>query len=360
MKTFPIMDKARLGLVAIALAGFPTADVRAQIFIVNHSGNTIGEYSTNGSVINASWIKGLNGPEGIVISGTNLFVANLNGGTIGEYTTSGATVNAALITGLSGPSGLAVSGNHLFVGNTGNNTIGEYGTDGSTVNVALITGLNGPKALAVSGDALFVANFNNTSTNAGTIGEYTTAGATVNAALITQLAYPDGIAISGNDLFVANFGGDNAIGEYGTDGSIIKTNLIPASKVSGPEGIAISGTNLFVAISLNNLVGNYTTSGATVKASFISGLNFPTYIAVAPPPTPSQPTLAIGKVSGNQLQISWPDNAGSELQTTTDLTPPVVWQPITNGIITSDGINSLVVTNLPGGENHFFSLQTTP
>ena|SRR5487761_2783409 len=360
MKTIPVMKKTRLGLAMLSLAGLLPAAGHAQIFIVNHSGNTIGEYTTNGTVINASLIRGLNGPEGIAISGTNLFVVNLNSGTIGEYTTSGATVNAALITGLKGPYGLAISGNHLFVGNTSDDTIGEYGTDGSMVNAALITGLNAPKALAISGDDLFVANFYNTSTNAGTIGEYTTSGTTVNAALITQLTYPDGLAISGNNLFVANFGGDNGIGEYGVDGSVIKTNLIPASKVVGPEGLAISGTNLFVAISLNNLVGKYTTSGATVNASLISGLSFPTCIAAALPPPPSPPVLTIGKLSGNQLQISWPITANLELQTTTNLAPPVVWQPLTNGIVSGGGVSSLVVTNLPGGANHFYRLATPP
>jgi hypothetical protein len=103
-------------------------------------------------------------------------------GTIGEYTTAGATVNAALVSGLNTPQGLAVSGSDLFVVNLLANTIGEYTTAGATVNAALVTGLNAPFGIAVSGSDLFVTNF-----NTGTIGEYTTAGATVNAALVTEL-----------------------------------------------------------------------------------------------------------------------------------------------------------------------------
>jgi hypothetical protein len=44
-------------------------------------------------------VTGLNGPEGIAVSGSDLFVVNGGGKTIGEYdATTGATVNAALVT----------------------------------------------------------------------------------------------------------------------------------------------------------------------------------------------------------------------------------------------------------------------
>ena len=99
---------------------------------------------------------------------------------IAEYTTSGATVNPLLVTaGLNVPEGIAVSGSDVFVANYGTGTIGEYTTSGATVNASLITGLNGAYALAVSGSNLFVTSgFGLTAT----IGEYTTSGATVNAA----------------------------------------------------------------------------------------------------------------------------------------------------------------------------------
>ena len=70
----------------------------------------------------------------------------------------------------------------------------------------------------------------------------------------------------------------------------------------------------------------------------------------------SAPVLAIARVSGNQFQISWPASASLELQTTTDLAPPAAWQAITTGIVTNTGVNSAVVTNLPGGGNHFYRL----
>ncbi len=56
--------------------------------------------------MNASLVSGLDHPNGIAVSGSNLFVTN--GNSIGEYTTSGAVVNADLVSGLQGPWAIAV------------------------------------------------------------------------------------------------------------------------------------------------------------------------------------------------------------------------------------------------------------
>ncbi len=68
------------------------------------------------------------------------------------------------------------------------------------------------------------------------------------------------------------------------------------------------------------------------------------------------PALIIARLPGNQYKMSWPASANLELQTTTNLAPPILWQPLTNGIITGGGVNSLTVTDLPGGGNHFYRL----
>jgi hypothetical protein len=63
--------------------------------------------------VNAALISGLVNPLGVAVSGSDLFVINFSGDTIGEYTTSGATVNAALIAGLDGPAGIAITGSSV-------------------------------------------------------------------------------------------------------------------------------------------------------------------------------------------------------------------------------------------------------
>jgi hypothetical protein len=89
-----------------------------------------------------------------------------------------------------------------------------------------------------------------------------------------------GIAVSGSDLFVANYSG-NTIGEYTTSGATVNASLV--SGLNGPWGIAVSGSDLFVTSASDGTIGEYTTSGATVNAALISGLNDPFGIAVVVP-----------------------------------------------------------------------------
>ncbi len=64
-------------------------------------------------------------------------------------------------------------------------------------------------------------------------------------------------------IYVGN-SGTGTIGEYNLNGTTINASLI--SGVEYPTSIAISGTNLFVANSASGIIGEYTTSGATVKS----------------------------------------------------------------------------------------------
>jgi PEP-CTERM motif len=69
------------------------------------------------------------------------------------------------------------------------------------------------------------------------------------------------------------------------------------SGLTFPGAIAVSGDKLFVVNPFANTVGEYTTSGATVNASLISGLNNPAAIAVASDSVPepsSSWTLLLG------------------------------------------------------------------
>jgi hypothetical protein len=57
-------------------------------------------------------------------------------------------------------------------------------------------------------------------------------------------------------------------------------------------GIAVSGSSLFVTNYGNGTVGEYTTSGAVVNPTLISGLSGPSGIAVASPvPLPAAAVL---------------------------------------------------------------------
>ena len=120
--------------------------------------------------------------------------------------------------------------------------------------------------------ALYVVNSGN-----NTIGEYGLDGSIINASLISSgLNLPETIAFSGNDLFVVN---GNTVGEYTTSGKTVNASLI--SGLNEPASGAISGTNLFIMDQGGNFVGEYSTSGATVNASLITGLDGDYGIAIS-------------------------------------------------------------------------------
>jgi hypothetical protein len=127
------------------------------------------------------------------VSGSDLFVEQL--GTIAQYTTSGTLVNASLISGLGAVTHLlAVSGSDLFV--VSGQNIGEYTTSGATVNPSLISGFLSAGIFDIGGIAVDGANLFVTDNPGGRIAEYTTSGALVNASLISGLALPTDIAIA--------------------------------------------------------------------------------------------------------------------------------------------------------------------
>ena len=85
-------------------------------------------------------------------------------------------------------------------------------------------------------------------------------------------------ATARGQIFVVNNGNDT-IGEYTTSGATINASLV--SGLDDPLGIAVPGSDLFVVNGGNGTIGEYTTSGTTVNASLISGLNEPQGIAVS-------------------------------------------------------------------------------
>jgi DNA-binding beta-propeller fold protein YncE len=89
-------------------------------------------------------------------------------------------------------------------------------------------------------------------------------------------------AAHADNIFVTNQGqGNGTIGEYTTSGATVNASLVTG--LSNSYGIAVSGSDLFVTNvtgANSGTVGEYTTSGATVNASLISGLNEPVGIAI--------------------------------------------------------------------------------
>jgi hypothetical protein len=122
------------------------------------------------------------------VSGSDLFVTNYYGNTVGEYTTSGATVNASLV-GVDNPDGIAVSGSDLFVVSEPS-SVAEYTTSGALVfQSCTATSLSGggksgpkisvPKATAVTDQATLSGTNAATATGKVTYTVYSNAACTV-------------------------------------------------------------------------------------------------------------------------------------------------------------------------------------
>ena len=84
--------------------------------------------------------------------------------------------------------------------------------------------------------------------------------------------------LKANDLYVSGFWG-YTVGAYTTGGATVNASLI--SGLANPWGIAISGNDLFVVNNGNGTVGEYTIAGATINASLITGLSNPRSIAIS-------------------------------------------------------------------------------
>jgi hypothetical protein len=80
---------------------------------------------------------------------------------------------------------------------------------------------------------------------------------------------------AGAQLYVTQGGTGGFVSKYNTTtGALIKAHFI--TQLNGPTGLAVSGTDLFVAIETANKVGKYNaTTGAVINANFITGLHAP-------------------------------------------------------------------------------------
>lgn len=109
----------------------------SNLFLDDMNTQKVVEYSPVDGLVNSNVIAGVSAYY-MAVSESDLFVSTPNG--IAEYGTDGTVINANLLPGVEGR--LAVDGSDIFVVNQSNGGVGEYGTDGSVINSNLITGLS--------------------------------------------------------------------------------------------------------------------------------------------------------------------------------------------------------------------------
>jgi glucose/arabinose dehydrogenase len=151
---------------------------------------------------------------------------------------------------------------------------------------------------------------------------------------------------SAGNLYVSDDNG--ATGSYITKitPSGVQTNF--ASVLGYPREPAIdSAGNVFVADGESSII-KITMGG--VQSTFASGLNYSEGLAFQPI-TPANLALGISTYS-NQPTVFFPASIGANcvLQMTTNLTPPINWVTVSNGV----SISGIIITNPPAAA--FFRL----
>jgi sugar lactone lactonase YvrE len=278
----PQFIKSGLGLpFGIAFDSFDN------LYVSNFSNNTIGKYSSDGSLITTSFISGILRPTVIAFDRAGyLYVANSLGSII-KYDSNGNKINDPLIQSLIGINGINFdSDGNLYV-STAVGAVRKYSSDGSIINASFISGLRNPHGIAFDSDGnLYVANLNN-----NIIGKYSSEGSIINASFISGLRNPRGISFdSDGNLYVLN-NDNNSIGKYSLDGSIINASFI--SGLTNPYEIAFDRFgNLYVSNYSNNTIGKYLTT-PVIPDTPISNICFP----AGTPITTNQGTIPIEKIN---------------------------------------------------------------
>ncbi|HTU24897.1 MAG TPA: PEP-CTERM sorting domain-containing protein [Pirellulales bacterium] len=298
------------GITLAAILAASTAARADELIVNNSNAGAVSVFdAASGATIDTALISGFAHARGLALSGQDLYVVDSLSATLGEYNvSSGAPISAPLVsTGSYGePEAVAVSGSNYYVSGYGNSFLNGYGPSGLTFNDTT-SAAEGNWALAISGNTLYVGEAT-TFSGAGhdVIATYNaTTGALINPDLVTGLSWPEGMTIVGNNLYVVNNADYTDNGE--PSGSVGLYNAltgqpINASLVTGlyqPTGIAVNGNDLYVVSDPNaplsqfpsntsGVIGEYNaTTGATINASLVTGLNDPQGLVYLPTPEPA-------------------------------------------------------------------------
>ena len=277
-----------------------------------------------------------------------------------------------------------VYGGYKIISIAGNGSGGYFG-DGS---IATSAKLNYPNALALdtAGNLYIADSDNNWVRQVGTNGIISiaaggaSAGYTGDGAPATNasLSCPAGVAVDGfGDLFIADFNngcvrkvGTNGIittvagngtGGYSGDGGPATNALL-----SNPSRVAVDYTgNLFIADHGNNVLREVQAQGATLAITNVSANNAGSYdvvitssfgsvtssvVALSVALSPLQPV--INNANGLDLQLSGSPGATYILQSTVNLSPPILWQAVVTNAADATGKWSYAISNItsPGAD----------
>jgi len=114
------------------------------------TGTVIGEYNTDGSVVNANLITLENPSYNIAFSGGKVYVTTFSSNNVFAFdATTGAAASGFETITMSAPTGIVIHDGYLLIASNSTGKIAKYNMDGSLVNASLISGLSSPVGIVV-------------------------------------------------------------------------------------------------------------------------------------------------------------------------------------------------------------------
>ncbi len=150
---------------------------------------------------------------------------------------------------------------------------------------------------------------------------------------------------------------NNKIYDGTTAASLSFSNVVFSSLLNG-DSVTINTNEYSAAFAI---AGIGRAIPVTVTGLTITGASAGNYTLAQPESLVASIVSPMLQMAGNSKSfiISWPANASAyTLEETQSLMPPVIWTPVTNGIVVNGSNNSVDIDTSNGGK--FFKLVATP
>lgn len=266
----------------------------------------IGKFdSSTGAAINANFLTGLASPHSMAFSPdlTNFYVTNFTSN-VAKYTSSGSLVSSNFFSGVNQGSGITTdpATGAVFVVNNGGGGgvqwLNKFNPDGTVVNNTFVNVATSPDGVLIDGTAALVVRWASSA-----VGKYVstgtggTPGTTINASFLTNPGVgtwrPFNVAKdSAGNYYVT---GNSLVSKFASNGSLISQNFI---SFTNAYGIAIDeNDNIFVGAQNGSVIGKYSSSGAVINSSFITGVANVTSIVIEPAAVPEPASLGCAVVA---------------------------------------------------------------
>lgn len=296
------------GFTAILLLGISTAQAGTLYLVseVASPNGKIGKFdSTTGAAINANFLTGLASPHSMAFSPdlANFYVTNFTTN-VAKYTYAGSLVSSNYFSGVNQGSGITTdpATGAVFVVNNGGGGgvqwLNKFNPNGTVINNNYVNVATSPDGVLIDGTAALVVRWASSA-----VGKYVATGTggtpstTINASFMTNPGVgtwrPFNVAKdSAGNYYVT---GNSRVSKFASNGSLIAQDFITFTNA---YGIAIDeNDNIFVGAQNGSVIGKYSSSGAAINSSFITGVSNVTSIVIEPVAVPEPAALAVAGVS---------------------------------------------------------------